>query len=167
MKVSILTLGCKVNQAESVLIEGNLLNYGCSIVGLSESPDYCVVNTCTVTAKSDYQSRQLIRRAVKTGAKVIVTGCYSQLRPDEIKKIEGDISIVENENKLHIIDMLSDNLESRCLGFSHRARPYIKIQDGCNFACAYCIVPKARGKSHSLEVSEILKQALEYDTPRI
>ncbi len=164
MKASILTLGCKVNQAESTVIEGSLVNIGFSIVPLSERPDYCIINTCSVTAKSDYQSRQMIRRAIKAGSKVIVTGCYAQLRPEEINKIQGDISIVENDNKLHIIDILSDNLESKCLGFSHRARPYIKIQDGCNFACTYCIVPKARGKSRSLEVSEILKHALEYES---
>ncbi len=88
MKISILTLGCKVNQYESTVIEGNLINNGHEIVSLSENPHYCIVNTCAVTAKSDYQSRQLIRRAVKTGAKVIVTGCYSRIMPDEIKSIK-------------------------------------------------------------------------------
>jgi threonylcarbamoyladenosine tRNA methylthiotransferase MtaB len=164
MKASILTLGCKVNQAESAIIEGNLVNSGFSIVPLSEQPDYCIVNTCTVTAKSDYQSRQVIRKALRAGSKVIVTGCYSQLRPEEIKRIRGDIDIVQNNNKLHIINMLSGKSKSKCLGFSYRARPYIKIQDGCNFACTYCTVPKARGKSRSLGISEILEQAYEYES---
>src|SRR4030065_1058189 len=100
MKVSILTLGCRVNQSESDIIEANLKIAGWSITDLSEHPDYCIINTCTVTAKSDYQSRQLIRRAVRAGAKVIVTGCYSQLRPDEIRKIGGVVDIIENSNKL-------------------------------------------------------------------
>ena len=86
MNISIITLGCKVNQAESAALEGAFRNLGCSIVGLSESPDYCIINTCTVTAKSDYQSRQLIRKAAKAGAKVIVTGCYAQLKPDELTR---------------------------------------------------------------------------------
>jgi threonylcarbamoyladenosine tRNA methylthiotransferase MtaB len=163
MKATILTLGCKVNQSESSIIEGNLVKNGFDIVPLSERPDYCIINTCTVTAKSDYQSRQMVRRALKAGSRVIVTGCYSQLRPEEIERISGNITIVNNENKLHIINDLCDTVESSCLGFSHRARPYLKIQDGCNSACTYCIVPKARGRSHSLQVSEILNQALEYE----
>jgi len=164
MKVSILTLGCKVNQAESCLIGGSLVNRGFSIVTLSDQPDYCIVNTCTVTAKSDYQSRQLIRRAVRAGAKVIVTGCYSQLRNDEIQRINGNIDIVKNNDKLNIINMLTKESEECKSYFSFRSRPYIKIQDGCNSACAYCIVPKARGKSRSLEVSEILQQALAFES---
>ena len=146
MKVSILTLGCKVNQSESAVIEGNLQNHGFSIVSLSEHPDYCIVNTCTVTAKSDYQSRQLIRRAVSAGAKVIVTGCYSQISPEEIQKIDGVIDIVDNNNKYNIINILTNNNESINLAYSHRSRPYVKVQDGCN-SCTYCIVPKARGRS--------------------
>ena len=158
MKVSILTLGCKVNQSESAAIEGNLRYYGCSIVGLSEHPDYCVVNTCTVTAKSDYQSRQLIRRAVKTGAKVIATGCYSQLNRHEIKNIDGNVDIVENDNKLHIIKKITNIYASNNLSYSSRVRPYIKVQDGCNNACTYCIVPKARGRSISTNIAEIIEQ---------
>jgi threonylcarbamoyladenosine tRNA methylthiotransferase MtaB len=94
MKVSVLTLGCRVNQSESDIIEGNLRKFGWSIVGLSENPEYCIVNTCTVTAKSDYQSRQLIRRAVRAGAKVIATGCYSQLWPDDVRNIKGVMGVI-------------------------------------------------------------------------
>ena len=164
MKMTILTLGCKVNQAESAFIEGNFLESGYSIVPLSEHPDYCIINTCSVTAKSDYQSRQLIRRAVRAGAKVIVTGCYSQLRAEEIKTMEGDIAIVQNSNKLQIINILSDNSKSTCLPLNGRSRPYVKIQDGCNFACTYCIIPKARGRSRSLGVSDVIDQALKLES---
>ncbi|MEW6161849.1 MAG: tRNA (N(6)-L-threonylcarbamoyladenosine(37)-C(2))-methylthiotransferase MtaB [Nitrospirota bacterium] len=163
MKVAVLTLGCKVNQSESDVIEGSLKKFGWSVVDLSELPDYCIVNTCTVTAKSDYQSRQLIRRAIRAGAKVIVTGCYSQLRYDEIRNIEGIIDIVNNSKKLSIIKMLSNNIESITFSHSSRSRPYLKIQDGCNFACTYCAVPMARGRSRSLEVSEVVKQAREIE----
>ena len=163
MKVTILTLGCKVNQAESADIEGNLIKHGITIVGLSEKPDYCVINTCTVTAKSDYQSRQLVRRAVKAGARVIVTGCYSQIRPEEIRKIEGEVDIVANANKSQIINILSNNIKSKRLCFSLRSRPYVKVQDGCNNACTYCIVPKARGRSRSVNISEVVNQAIEFE----
>ena len=104
MKAAILTLGCRVNQSESELSEGNLKSHGFSIAGLSEKPDYCIINTCSVTAKSDYQSRQVIRRAVRSGAKVIVTGCYSQLNAEDIAKIDSNIEIVDNINKVNIIN---------------------------------------------------------------
>ncbi len=163
MKVSVLTLGCKVNQSESSIIEGNLKKLGYSIVSLSEHPDYTVVNTCAVTSKSDYQSRQLIRRAVRSGARVIVTGCYSQLRPNDIRNIGGIFSIVENNKKISIINMLTDNILSTTYSYSSRTRPYLKVQEGCNFACTYCIVPLARGKSVSLDVSEVIRQANEFE----
>jgi threonylcarbamoyladenosine tRNA methylthiotransferase MtaB len=108
MRIAIATLGCKVNQAESAFIEGILREYGHEIIlmprctenlGTSLRPDVCIVNTCTVTAKSDYQSRQLIRRAVKSGAKVIVTGCYAQLRADELSKIKGIDLVIGNSQK--------------------------------------------------------------------
>jgi threonylcarbamoyladenosine tRNA methylthiotransferase MtaB len=164
MKISILTLGCKVNQAESSILEGSLIKLGHSIANLSEQPDYCVINSCTVTAKSDYQSRQLIRRAVRTGAKVIVTGCYSQIKPDEIKKIEGVNDVVPNSNKYNIINIITNNNESYNLAYSRRSRPYIKVQDGCNYGCTYCIVPKARGKSRSTEISKIIEQISSFES---
>lgn len=164
MKISILTLGCKVNQTESAMIEGNLRKHGISIVSLYEHPDYCVVNTCTVTAKSDYKSRQLIRRAFKAGAKVLVTGCYSELKPDEVRKMVGVHEIVKNSDKLQIIKMLTNNTKSYSLCYFGRSRPYIKVQDGCNNACTYCIVQKARGRSRSVEVSEVVRQAVEFES---
>jgi threonylcarbamoyladenosine tRNA methylthiotransferase MtaB len=159
MKVSVLTLGCRVNQAESSVIEGSLRNYGFSIVGLGEKPDYCIINTCTVTEKSDYQSRQLIRRAVRSGAKVIVTGCYSQINPSEVKKIHSSIDIVSSSNKLHIINMMTNKTACDYLSYSSRSRPHIKVQDGCNLSCSYCIVPKARGRSKSVQVRDVIEQA--------
>jgi threonylcarbamoyladenosine tRNA methylthiotransferase MtaB len=163
MKVSVLTLGCRVNQSESAIIEGNLKKSGWSIVGLSGHPDYCIINTCTVTAKSDYQSRQLIRRAVRSGAKVIVTGCYSQLRPDEIRRIGGVVDIIDNNKKFNIIKMLSNKIASITFSYSNKSRPYLKIQDGCNLACTYCTIPMARGRSRSLEISEAIKWAEEIE----
>jgi threonylcarbamoyladenosine tRNA methylthiotransferase MtaB len=159
MKVAVLTLGCRVNQAESSMIEGSLENHGFSIVGLGEKPDYCIINTCTVTGKSDYQSRQLIRRAVRTGAKVIVTGCYAQINPSEVKKIHSSIEIFSNSNKLSIINMITNDDKCNYLSYSSRSRPHIKVQDGCNFSCSYCIVPLARGRSKSTQLRDIIEQA--------
>ena len=156
MKAAILTLGCRVNQSESELIEGNLKSHGFSIAGLSEKPDYCIINTCSVTAKSDYQSRQLIRRAVRSGAKVIVTGCYSQLNAEDIAKIDSNIEIVDNSDKVNLINMLLSLTSCNNISYSSRSRPHIKIQDGCNYSCSYCIVPLARGKSRSVEPKTIL-----------
>lgn len=164
MKVSVLTLGCRVNQSESDIIEGNLKKFGWSIVGLSENPEYCIVNTCTVTAKSDYQSRQLIRRAVRAGAKVIATGCYSQLWPDDVRNIKGVMGVI-NKNKIYnVINTLTNNNASITFCYGSRSRPYLKVQDGCNFACSYCVVPMARGRSRSLEISEVIKHAREIET---
>jgi threonylcarbamoyladenosine tRNA methylthiotransferase MtaB len=158
MKVSILTLGCRVNQAESAIIEGTLKQNGITIVTLKENPDYCIVNTCTVTAKSDYNCRQLIRRAAKAGAKVIVTGCYSQLRTDEAKGLPGIWKVIDNGNKLDVIDEIISYKSPLFYGYSSRSRPYLKVQDGCNFRCSYCSVPLARGKSISLAEDEVVER---------
>ncbi len=175
MKISISTLGCKVNQAESASIEGILRGQGHEVVPLigDSSPDVCIINTCTVTAKSDYQSRQLIRKAVRTGGKVIATGCYAQLRHDELSGIAGVNLILGNSLKDKLpeyIDKLpggvnapapSDNSAYPPLAlqpyFSRRARAFLKIQDGCNFSCSYCAVPMARGKSRSLSSDDVLQ----------
>lgn len=165
MKVSIQTLGCKVNQSESASIEAVLRNNDYEVVKQTEKADVCIINTCTVTAKSDYQSRQLIRRAVKSGARVIATGCYAQLRPEEASDIKGLDLIVGNSGKQKILSFL-DNLNGKdnpviCIEepvgplkeqpyFSGRSRAFLKIQDGCNSSCSYCAVPEARGKSRSL-----------------
>ena len=96
MRVSLQFLGCKVNQAEIAELEQALKAGGHELVGPKDQPDVCVVNTCTVTAKSDHQSRQLIRRAARTGARVIVTGCYSEMNPNNVKKMEN-VSTPVNE----------------------------------------------------------------------
>lgn len=181
MKVTIQTLGCKVNQSESAFIEGVLKSNNYEVVNNSDNPDIFIINTCTVTAKSDYQSRQLIRKAVKSGARVIATGCYTQLRVDEVKTIEGIDLVISNSDKrdiLYYLDKLKkinrEPLTEEPSPFtsltsqhyhSNRSRAFLKIQDGCNFSCSYCTVPLARGKSRSLSQSEVIKTAkkLVYD----
>ncbi|MGB9715040.1 MAG: tRNA (N(6)-L-threonylcarbamoyladenosine(37)-C(2))-methylthiotransferase MtaB [Thermodesulfovibrionales bacterium] len=165
MKFSVHTLGCRVNQSESDIIETSLKRAGWYATDLSQKPDYSIINTCTVTAKSDYQSRQLIRRALRAGSNVIVTGCYSQLHPEEVMAIDEKIKIIENKDKLKIVNILLKNRDILITNISNkRARPYLKVQDGCNFSCSYCIVPIARGKSRSLDISEALKRAEEIES---
>jgi threonylcarbamoyladenosine tRNA methylthiotransferase MtaB len=159
MKISVLTLGCKVNQAEMSQIEGSLKGQGHDIVSLSEGPDICVVNTCTVTAKSDYQSRQLIRRAGRTGARVIVTGCYSELNKDAAGRMEGVHTVVDNADKDSIINLIGGNRQSDALGVSGgRTRFFLKVQDGCNNSCTYCIVHIARGASRSVSPEKTIEE---------
>ncbi|HEX8949113.1 MAG TPA: hypothetical protein VF790_09140, partial [Dissulfurispiraceae bacterium] len=107
MKIALLTLGCRTNQAESLRIERSLQDTGHEIVDISESPDLCIINTCTVTSKADYQSRQLINRALKVKAKVIVTGCYSELNFKKTREMNGDVEVVRNADKLSIINMIA------------------------------------------------------------
>jgi threonylcarbamoyladenosine tRNA methylthiotransferase MtaB len=167
MKISILTLGCKTNQAESIGIERELIRSGHKIVELKDSPDICIINTCTVTSKSDYQSRQLIRRALRTGAEVMVTGCYTELRDKDVRSISSDLKIVSNNSKGDIAGLIRLKEGSSVTGknkkyilqsFRGRSRPFVKIQDGCNYSCTYCAVTLARGVSRSVPRDEILKE---------
>lgn len=160
MKAAVLTLGCKANQAESATIEANLLSKGFEIVGLSEMPDICIINTCTVTSKSDYQSRQLIRRANRAGSRVFVTGCYSELNKGAVFSMNGVERIIENNNKYNIIKMITGAPADITLNHEQtsRSRLFVKVQDGCNYSCSYCTIPKARGRSRSLELKTIIDQ---------
>ena len=172
MKVAIQTLGCKVNQSESASIEGTLRHSNYEVVNYRDNPDIIIINTCTVTAKSDYQSRQLIRKAARSGARIIATGCYAQLKADEVAAIEGIDIIIGNSGKTEILNYLKklENKNGKPLKdvsspnaslttqyyHSHRSRAFLKIQDGCNFSCTYCTVPLARGKSRSLSQGEVM-----------
>ena len=172
MKIAIQTLGCKVNQSESAAIEGLLRSNNFEVVNHDCNPDVFIINTCTVTAKSDYQSRQLIRRAVKAGARVIATGCYTQLKPDDLSRIDGLSLMIGNSEKANIIDHIK-KLSTKNRGtstiidppesplvyqpyYSKRSRAFLKIQDGCNFSCSYCTVPLARGRSRSLHPDDVM-----------
>ncbi|HDO35609.1 MAG TPA: tRNA (N(6)-L-threonylcarbamoyladenosine(37)-C(2))-methylthiotransferase MtaB [Nitrospirae bacterium] len=166
MKITVLTLGCKTNLAESDSLKTEALDAGHRLVDLGESPEVCIINTCTVTGKSDYQSRQLMRRALRAGARVIVTGCYPEVAAQEITAISSDIEIVKNSKKLNIINKLlpknnNNTLSSRlptpntgsAIG---RSRPIVKIQDGCNYSCTYCSIHLARGRSVSRPVRDVV-----------
>jgi len=185
-KYTVITLGCKVNQYESAGLEENLKSRGWSSVSTGEAADLCIVNTCTVTGKASMQARQAIRRAVRShhGARVVVTGCYAQTEPDTLAEIEGVTAVIGQADKDIIPELIDNaiqsgksNLESRhtdirrvktfdslpVSGFDHRTRPFLKIQDGCNAFCSYCIVPHARGRSRSMVVQEVLDKLLRLD----
>ena len=175
--VALTTMGCKVNQYESAALAEDLHKKGFSLVSFRSPADIYIINTCTVTAFSDFQARQLIRRAKRTNpqAKIIVTGCYAQVAAADIAALNGVNLVVGNDQK-HTIpallqkgainsnDTLSDDIfqqntfcEMPLTKFPGRTRAFLKIQDGCNSFCSYCIVPFARGKSRSLPPEKVLK----------
>ena len=174
-KVGIATLGCKVNRYESAALEEDLQKKNFFLVPFNAVADVYIINTCTVTAFSDFQARQLIRRAHKTNpqAKILVTGCYAQIASRDIAALDGVSMVVGNDQKNQIVGLLQNNIDpSSCVftsnifrqkkfcnmpiaTFGDRTRAFLKIQDGCNSFCSYCIVPFARGNSRSLAPQEV------------
>jgi threonylcarbamoyladenosine tRNA methylthiotransferase MtaB len=178
IKVAISTLGCKVNQYESAGILEMLDKSIYVSVPFTAKADCYIINTCTVTGRTDYQSRNLIRRAIRTnpGACIIVTGCYAQVAPHDLAGIPGVTIVAGNVEKDHI-PRLMERLVSRDpqlhvsdirkagkfsglnpSTFAGHTRAFLKIQDGCNSFCSYCIVPYARGQSRSLPYMDALKE---------
>ncbi|HEX9135723.1 MAG TPA: radical SAM protein, partial [Nitrospirota bacterium] len=171
MRIAFTTLGCKINQYETDLMRQDLVSRGNTIVPFDAEADVYVVNTCTVTAKSDYQCRQMIRSAVRRGrdAKVVVTGCYAATRPEEIRKIPGVDLVVGNTDKamIHAHIMKTASVPDQDVpitrniitkGLYGRTRGFLKIQDGCNNRCSYCIVPLARGESRSADSGQLVNE---------
>jgi len=178
-KVAITTVGCKVNQFESELLHTSLEERGYEVVAFGERADITIINTCTVTHRADFQSRQLVRKALRLSPKslVVVTGCYSQIEPEVMVGMEGVRYILGNKEKALIPDLLpsmergelprilvSDIQKETAFPFTplhsfhHHTRAFLKIQDGCNGHCSYCIIPRARGRSRSLSPKKIFEQ---------
>ena len=181
MRVGILTLGCKVNQYESEAIAEALTDKGFSIAPHSGICDAYIVNTCTVTAESDRKARQMIRRMIGKNpeAYILVSGCYSQVSPDEVAAISGVDYVCGTSNKMTIVEKLCElsargkkndtaevcvpNLDES--GFEQmsirrfdRTRAYVKIEDGCESKCAYCTIPASRGPIRSKSFSEVIDE---------
>ena len=177
--VGIYTLGCKVNQYESEAIAEGLASRGFSVVSFSEVCDAYIINTCTVTAESDRKARQLIRRAIKNNptAYILVTGCMAEVFSDRLSKIEGIDYICGNGHKMQVIEALEnlfaqghkntcsqiaisplDEFEEMQITHFDRTRAYIKIEDGCENRCTYCIIPEARGKVRSKAPEDVLAE---------
>lgn len=173
MRVAFATLGCKTNQYETSLMCEDLKE-GNDIIPFDQKADVYIINTCTVTHKADYQSRQLIRRAIKNGkdAKIIVTGCYAERQTDELKAL-GVHAVIGNKGKNHISEYFNnifdgktdsvchtDNNTIRCRATFNtaRTRTFLKIQEGCNYSCSYCIVPTVRGQSRSASIVNVYEE---------
>lgn len=176
---AITTLGCKVNQFESAAFASGFEKNGLEMVSFSKAADIYVINSCAVTGKAAAQSRQMIRRALRMNpdARIIVTGCYAQVASQEVLEVtDHPICIVGNDNKHLLVEIaLSSKLcdleiymgdmsrkkqicDLPVRRFAGRTRAYLKIQDGCNNFCSYCIVPYARGRVRSLEPARVLAQ---------
>ena len=178
MKAAFYTLGCKVNQYETEAMAELFADSGYEIKEFTEVADVYVINTCSVTNMGDRKSRQIIRRAKKLNpnAVIAVTGCYAQTAPDEVLAIEGVnlvlgtkdrkniVTLVEElnteSNINHVSDIMSNHEfeELQIKQYSNRTRAFIKIQEGCNQFCSYCIIPYARGRVRSRKMEEVLEE---------
>ena len=177
MKIGFCTLGCKVNQYETEAIKELFFNNGWEIGEFSDICDAYLINTCTVTSLSDRKSRQMIRRAHQKNpdAIVAVCGCYSQMSPDEVEKIEGVDIVIGTKNKLKAYELISEKKKINLVSsldknesyeemeitlFESKTRAIIKAQDGCNNFCSYCIIPYARGRIRSRSLESIYNECL-------
>ncbi len=181
MKVAFHTLGCKVNQYETEAISEKFREKGYQVVDEREFADVYIINTCTVTSVADKKSRQYIRKMKKLNpdSVVAVTGCYAQIKPDEVSAVEG-VDIVagtneksrlteyveefmqEGQRQIHIkgyeeLDAYDDM--GTITSTENRTRAYIKIQEGCNRFCTYCVIPYARGRVRSRPLDDIVREA--------
>ena len=178
-KIAITTLGCKVNQFESAGFATGFEALGCEMVPFQATADVYVINTCTVTAKAGQQSRQLIRRILHAHpeARIVVTGCYAQMDPETVLGLaDQPVTIIGNGNKHRLVEaalaegppdlvMLMGQIRRKkeicdlpVSRFRGRTRAYLRIQDGCDNFCSYCIVPYTRGRSRSLPLAAVLRQ---------
>ncbi|KAF0139249.1 MAG: 2-methylthioadenine synthetase [Stygiobacter sp.] len=178
-KVAFHTLGCKLNFSETSTIGEQFLKRGYSVVDYNEKADVYVINTCTVTDNADKECRQIVRRALKNNpeAYIIVTGCYAQLRPDEIVKIDGVDAVLGSNEKFKLFEYINkfekqklsciyvsptEKLDEFNSSFStdgnDRTRAFFKVQDGCDYKCSFCTIPLARGKSRSAKPDEVIKE---------
>ena len=177
-KAAFYTLGCKVNQYETEAMAEMFKSSGYEITDFENYADVYVINTCTVTNMSDRKSRQIIRRAKKTNpdAIVAVTGCYAQTSPEDVKKIDGVNIVVGTKDRKNIVELTEAASANNCIDtvsdimhthdfedlsiktYQNRTRAYIKIQDGCNQFCSYCIIPYARGPVRSRPEHEVIAE---------
>jgi threonylcarbamoyladenosine tRNA methylthiotransferase MtaB len=164
MNFAIYTLGCKLNQAESELLARRFVDAGYSMVN-SDSANVHIVNTCTVTHIADRKSRHLVRMLRKKNpqALIVATGCYAQRAPDELAQVGAGL-VVGNEKKMQLVALIKGKTDERETGApvitanNSRVRSFVKIQDGCNDGCAYCIVPRVRGLERSVPAKEIINE---------
>ena len=172
MKIAFTTLGCKLNYAETATYERGFMAAGWEVVPWTARADVYLINTCAVTETAEKKSRNLIRRAHKTApeARIVVTGCYAELRKDQLLAIDGVWKVFGATEKQMIVPTVaasevgvpSEAIATTFGAYSsgeERTRSFLKVQDGCNNFCAYCTVPYARGRSRNLAICEVVKMA--------
>lgn len=162
----IVTLGCRTNQYESQAYQDQLIALGYRLAYPDEVAAVCIVNTCTVTESADSSSRHAIRQLAKENpnSQLLVTGCFAERQPEVVKQLGGVTHVIANEEKEELLSYLfpSEDLpEFSIKQFEAHTRAFVKIQDGCNSYCTYCIIPYVRGRSKSRTVEEILKEIKE------
>lgn len=177
-KAAFYTLGCKLNFSETSTIAGSFKEVGFERVEFDEEADVYVINTCSVTNQGDKESRNIVRRAIRKNpnAMVIVVGCYSQLKPEEVGNIPGVDMVLGTQEKFHIPAYLG-NLEKKAtteikttrlanikdyhkaFSWGDRTRSFLKIQDGCDYYCSFCTIPYARGKSRNDSIENTISEA--------
>jgi len=174
--VALTTLGCKTNQFESAAMQQRLQEAGYAIVDFHDGADLVIVNTCTVTAATDSQSRNLIRRAkrLNPGCRVVVTGCYAQVDPAALAALPEVSLVLGNEEKAEFLRHLETDAAGKIVvspirevrsasvplvsTAAERSRAFVQIQNGCDAFCSYCIIPYARGASRSVPAEQIIEQ---------
>jgi threonylcarbamoyladenosine tRNA methylthiotransferase MtaB len=175
LKYSVITFGCRVNQADSLGFEEDLRAHG-AVAAAPEEADVVVVNTCSVTATADQGARQTIRRVARENpaARIVVTGCYATRRPDEMRELPNVVRVVPNDDKPQLVSFIgaggwlttADRFgagEGSCgsavePGVAGRTAFTLRVQTGCAEACSYCIIPSTRGRPRSLDVDAVLTQ---------
>ena len=167
------TFGCKVNFADSSHIANQLIKLGMSEVPFEDYSDFCFINTCSVTENADRKAKKIIKKINEKfpETKIVVLGCFAQLKPSEIAEIKGVHNVIGAYDKFNISEILSDNndrnispnfnidnVEKFNITYStnQRTRAFIKIQDGCNYNCSYCTIPLARGKNRNATIKDTL-----------
>ena len=184
-KVAFYTLGCKLNYSETSTISRMFEKKGYQKVGFEDNPDIYIINTCSVTENADKKCKKIVNEAKKISPNsyVAIIGCYAQLKPQEIAGIKGVDAVLGAAEKFRLIELLDDFAHAQetkvlaseiedatvfntAFSMHDRTRTFLKVQDGCNYGCAFCTIPLARGKSRSDSVENILQAAREIaDTP--
>ena len=184
--VSFYTLGCKLNFSETSTISRDLEEEGYAKIDFELGADIYVINTCSVTDQADKKCRNTVRKALKynPNAFIVVIGCYAQLKPEEISRIEGVDLVLGAQEKFNISNYLKDtkkkkntiflnqpikNVKTFYPGYSvgDRTRSFFKVQDGCNYFCSFCTIPLARGKSRSGTISQTIEKAKEIEKSEV
>lgn len=162
-KFRVVTLGCRTNQYESQAYQDQLVAMGYVPAKEKEAADVCIVNTCTVTESADSHSRSAIRQLARENpeSKLVVTGCFAERQPETVSLIGGVTHVVPNRDKEKLLEVLfpeQELPEFSIKNFEAHTRAFVKVQDGCNSFCTYCIIPYVRGRSRSRSIPEILRE---------